>query len=141
MLGGVEEIIEDAKRRAGRKKKLTLVLRDLGGLIRAAGDIAVEKKKPVVSREDVIAARNLAAPIEAQVVMQAIEYTKDYKVFTTKGFNIARYGPPAPAHLGGVYLLLLVAERVDYLQVARKDPSPCRVKVQVLSPHLERSTY
>ncbi len=88
--GAVEEIIEDAKRRAGRKKKLTLVLRDLGGLIRAAGDIAVEKKKPVVSREDVIAARNLAAPIEAQVVMQAIEYTKDYKVFTTKGFSVGK---------------------------------------------------
>jgi Lon-like ATP-dependent protease len=34
------EIIEEAKRMAGRKKKITLNLRELGGLIRVAGDIA-----------------------------------------------------------------------------------------------------
>ena len=39
----INEIIEEARRRAGRKKKLTLILRDTGGLVRAAGDIAVEK--------------------------------------------------------------------------------------------------
>ncbi len=37
--GAVEEIMEEARRRSGRKEKLTLVLRDLGGLVRAAGDI------------------------------------------------------------------------------------------------------
>ena len=34
----VDEIIEEARRRANRKGHLTLRLRDLGGLIRAAGD-------------------------------------------------------------------------------------------------------
>ncbi|HUC38565.1 MAG TPA: ATP-dependent protease LonB [Candidatus Acidoferrum sp.] len=88
--GAVEEIIEEARRRAGRKKRLTLILRDLGGLIRAAGDIAVEHKKQVVTKEDVIAAKSLASSIEAQVVTQEIDYTKDYRVFTTKGFSIGK---------------------------------------------------
>src|SRR3989338_3591110 len=39
----VLEIIEEAKRRASRKGHLTLRLRELGGLIRAAGDVAVEQ--------------------------------------------------------------------------------------------------
>ncbi|MGC8699945.1 MAG: ATP-dependent protease LonB, partial [Candidatus Micrarchaeia archaeon] len=72
------EIIEEARRRSGRKKRLSLILRDLGGLVRAAGDIAIEKGRKVVTKEDVIAARELARPIEAQFVEQALEYRKDY---------------------------------------------------------------
>jgi ATP-dependent Lon protease len=86
----VDEIIEEARRRSGRKKKLTLVLRDLGGLIRAAGDIAVERNKKIVSRDDVIAAKQLAASIESQVVMQELEFRKDYRVFTTHGFSVGK---------------------------------------------------
>ncbi len=86
----VEEIIEEARRRAGRKNRLTLVLRDLGGLVRAAGDIAVEKGKKVVAREEVIAAKNLATPIESQVVAQELDYRKDYKVFSTKGYSVGK---------------------------------------------------
>ena len=86
----IEEIVEEARRRPGRKKKLTLILRDLGGLIRAAGDIAVEKKKKMVTKEDVIAAKNLAASIEAQVVMQELEFRKDYKVFSTHGYAVGK---------------------------------------------------
>ncbi len=86
----VEEIIEEARRRAGRKNRLTLVLRDLGGLVRAAGDIAVERGKKVVTREEVIAAKNLATPIESQVVAQELDYRKDYKVFSTKGYSVGK---------------------------------------------------
>ncbi len=88
--GAVEELFEEARRRAGRKKRLTLILRDLGGLIRAAGDIAIENNKKVVTKEDVIAAHRLANSIEAQVVNQEIEYRKDYKVFGTRGFSIGK---------------------------------------------------
>ncbi len=86
----VEEIIEEARRRAGRKKKLTLILRDLGGLVRAAGDLAVEKKQHIVTKADVVAARGLANSIEAQVVSEAIAYRKDYKVFNTSGYDIGK---------------------------------------------------
>jgi Lon-like ATP-dependent protease len=84
------EIINDAKRRAGRKRRLTLILRDLGGLVRAAGDIAVEKGKKLVSREEVLEALGFAKPIEAQYVEQELEYTKDYRVFDNKGYAIGK---------------------------------------------------
>ena len=86
----VDEIIEEAKRRSGRKKRMTLVLRDLGGLVRAAGDIAVEKKQSEVSRENVVAAKTLAASIEAQVVSQELEYRKGYDVFRVRGYSIGK---------------------------------------------------
>ncbi len=86
----VEEIIEEAKRRSGRKGRLSLILRDLGGLVRAAGDIAVEEGKKVVSRTDVIKAKTLSDSIETQVVRSAIENIKDYKVFTNKGYRVGR---------------------------------------------------
>ncbi len=86
----IDAIIEEARRRAGRKKRLTLILRDLGGLVRAAGDIAVERKRKIVTKEDVAAAKHLAQSIESQVVMQELEFRKDYRVFQTKGFAIGK---------------------------------------------------
>ncbi|MDE1761810.1 MAG: ATP-dependent protease LonB [Candidatus Micrarchaeota archaeon] len=85
-----EEIIEEARRRSGRKGRLSLILRDLGGLIRAAGDIAIEHGKHVVTKEEVTGAKRLAKPIEAQYIEQALEYRKDYRVFSTQGFGIGR---------------------------------------------------
>ncbi len=86
----IEEMIEEAKRRSGRKQKLTLILRDLGGLIRAAGDLAVENKHNITVKNDVINARKLAMPIESQAIAQAIEFKKDYRVFKTSGFSIGK---------------------------------------------------
>ncbi len=86
----IEEIIEEAKRRSGRKQRLTLILRDLGGLIRAAGDLAIENKHDVATKQDVIDARKLALPIESQAIAQAIEFKKDYRVFNTSGFSIGK---------------------------------------------------
>jgi lon-related putative ATP-dependent protease len=86
----IDEVIEEARRRAGRKKRLTLILRDLGGLVRAAGDIAIEKKKKYVTKEEVRAAKQLASPIEAQVVAQELEFRKDYRVFNTSGFAVGK---------------------------------------------------
>ena len=86
----VNELIEESRRRAGRKSRLTLVFRDLGGLIRASGDIAIEHKRKYVTREDVLAAKGLASPIESQVISQEIDFRKDYKVFNTSGFSIGK---------------------------------------------------
>ncbi len=88
--GAVQEIIDEAKRRSGRKNKLTLILRDLGGIIRAAGDIAVENKKDIVTRTDVLNSRKYAYPIESQAIAQSIEYKKDYRVFNTSGFSVGK---------------------------------------------------
>ncbi|MBU2476732.1 AAA family ATPase, partial [Candidatus Micrarchaeota archaeon] len=63
----VELIIFEAKRRAGRKNNLTLKLRDLGGLIRAAGDIAKEKGHKLVDEQDVFEAKTNAKTLEQQM--------------------------------------------------------------------------
>ena len=106
-------IINEARRRSGRKGKLTLALRDLGGLIRAAGDIAKENKESAVSEKDVKAALTLAKPIEAQLVEQSLEYRKDYQIFRTSGFAIGRVNGLAivgSSYLSSGVVLPIVAE-------------------------------
>ena len=83
--GAVAEIIKEAQKRAGRKGKLTLRLRELGGLIRVAGDIAREEKAKFVDVEHVIKAKKLAKPLEQQVADRLIEIKKEYKTFLNKG--------------------------------------------------------
>jgi Lon-like ATP-dependent protease len=84
----VGEIIHEAQRRAGRKGKLSLRLRELGGLIRAAGDVAFEKGDKFVTVGHVLEAKLIAKSLEQQVVDRAIEQRKDYKSFKTQGEEI-----------------------------------------------------
>ena len=86
----VEEIIFEARKRAERKHRLTLRLRDLGGLVRAAGDIAKEKGKKLVMAEDVFHAKMSARTLEQQMVDKVIEMKKDYDVYLTTGKAIGR---------------------------------------------------
>jgi len=86
----VEEIVREAQKRAGRKGHLTLRLRDLGGIVRAAGDIAVKKGKKVVEREDVLEALKLAKPLEKQLADWYIERKKEYQVIKSEGSEIGR---------------------------------------------------
>ncbi|MEM3364091.1 MAG: ATP-dependent protease LonB [Candidatus Micrarchaeia archaeon] len=88
--GAVEEIINSAKRMAGRKGKLTLRMRDLGGLIRAAGDIAVEQGAKVVEAKHVQQARSVASPLEQQIASKIIDFKKEYDVFANKGVAIGK---------------------------------------------------
>lgn len=62
----VEAVIAEARRRAGRPGKLTTLLRELGGLVRIAGDVAVEDKSPYVTAEHVQLALQYARTIEQQ---------------------------------------------------------------------------
>jgi Lon-like ATP-dependent protease len=64
---------------------LTLRLRELGGLIRVAGDIAREESKPVVTAEQVQAAKKIARSLEQQVADRYIEARKAYKTFLIEG--------------------------------------------------------
>lgn len=82
------EIIHEAQRRAGRKGKLSLRLRELGGLVRAAGDIAYEKGDKIVTQVHVLEAKKIAKSLEQQVVDRAIEQRQDYRSFKTKGEEI-----------------------------------------------------
>ena len=86
----VEEIIDEARRKAGRKKRLSLNLRELGGLVRAAGDIANEEKAKHVNEKHVMTARGLAQTIEQQVSRRFVESRKDYPVFATEGSSVGK---------------------------------------------------
>lgn len=84
----VGEIIREDQRRAGRKGKLSLRLRELGGLIRAAGDVAVERGDKVVTVAHVLESKKIARSLEQQVADRAIEQRKEYRSFKTTGEEI-----------------------------------------------------
>ncbi|MAG08369.1 ATP-dependent protease LonB [Candidatus Woesearchaeota archaeon] len=86
----VQEIIEEARRRANRKGHLSLRLRELGGIIRASGDLAKEKGAKLVTREHVIRAKNIARSLEQQIADKYIERKKEYNVIITEGNRVGR---------------------------------------------------
>ena len=84
------EMIEEARRRANRKGHLTLRLRELGGLIRAAGDIAKEEGKELVTRKHILKAKLIAKTLEQQIADKYIERKKEYAVIRTTGEQVGR---------------------------------------------------
>ncbi|SEW06699.1 ATP-dependent protease LonB [Halobacterium jilantaiense] len=86
----VRELILEAKRRAGRKDHLTLKLRDLGGLVRVAGDIARSEGHDLTQREDVLEAKKRSRSIEQQFVDNYIERRKDYELGTSNEEAVGR---------------------------------------------------
>ncbi len=86
----VDAIIEEAKRRANRKGHLTLRLRELGGLIRAAGDMAVEDKAKLVMKKHIMNAKKIARTLEQQIADKIIEQKKEYQVIMTEGKRVGR---------------------------------------------------
>src|SRR3990170_2293767 len=83
--GAVLEILREAQRRAGRRGQLTLRLRELGGLIRVAGDMAGEHSPPLVTADHRVGAEKIARALEQQVADRIIERGKEYKTFVTEG--------------------------------------------------------
>ncbi|MFP9192000.1 ATP-dependent protease LonB [Natronosalvus vescus] len=81
----VEEVILEAMRRAGRKEHLTLLFRNLGGLVRVAGDIARAEDTEFTTREHVLQAKSRSRSIEQQLADDYIERRKDYELQVNKG--------------------------------------------------------
>ena len=86
----VEAIIQEARIRAGTSQKLTLRLRELGGLVRAAGDLAREENSVLVQPDHIKRAKRLARTLEQQIVDKHIENKKKYEVMLTTGSKIGR---------------------------------------------------
>ncbi|MFH1398529.1 MAG: ATP-dependent protease LonB [Candidatus Woesearchaeota archaeon] len=86
----VGEIIEEARRRSNRKGHLSLRLRDLGGLVRAAGDVAKEHGAKFVERKHVTDSKAIARTLEQQISDKYIEQKKEYRVIMTTGKKIGR---------------------------------------------------
>jgi Lon-like ATP-dependent protease len=108
----VEVILFEAKRRAGRKGKLTLKLRDLGGLVRAAGDLAKEKGHLLVLPADVYDARISARTLEQQMVSKSLEQKKEYEVYKSVGFAIGRVNGLAVSGDGDAGLILPIEAEI-----------------------------
>ncbi|MBN2454761.1 ATP-dependent protease LonB [Candidatus Woesearchaeota archaeon] len=86
----VEAIITEARKMANRKGHLTLRMREIGGLVRAAGDLATEQGKKFVGKEDVKRALLIARTLEQQIADKLIEHRKEYEVIITKGEKVGR---------------------------------------------------
>jgi Lon-like ATP-dependent protease len=84
----VQEIINESRKRAGRKGYLTLKLRDLGGLIRVAGDLAKEDNAKCVTREHVLRGKNYAATFEQQIAKVYTKEKKEYQLIRNKGQEV-----------------------------------------------------
>ena len=87
---GVAVILREAQRRAGRRGKLSLRLRELGGLVRIAGDLACEEGAQFTTSRHVLAARNIAKPLEQQVADRMIERRQEYSLVVNSGNRIGR---------------------------------------------------
>ncbi|MGM5481141.1 MAG: ATP-dependent protease LonB [Nanobdellota archaeon] len=99
----VEYIVEEARRRANRKNHLTLRLRELGGFVRSAGDIAVEHGDKLVDVKHIRLAKENARGLEQQLADRYIENKKDYDVIVTKGQRVGRVNGLAVIGGGGSY--------------------------------------
>ena len=68
---GVNEILKESRRRARKidneKGSLSMRLRDMGGLIRAAGDIAIDDGKELILGKHVKQALKRSRPVEEQI--------------------------------------------------------------------------
>ncbi len=103
-MAAVEEIIKEARKRAGRKGYLTLKLRDLGGLIRVAGDIAREAGATYVEPKHVRLAKKYAATIESQISRRYTKEKKEYQVILNEGKVVGRVNGLAVIGDSGIVL-------------------------------------
>jgi Lon-like ATP-dependent protease len=86
----IDEIIREARRRSNRKGHLTLKLRDMGGLIRVAGDIARQEKAELTTAAHVVTAKKTARSIEDQVSDEITRHLREYEMTVVEGTRIGR---------------------------------------------------
>lgn len=86
----VEVMIDEARRMASTSGKLTVRLRELGGLVRAAGDIAIEQEAKFVEPKHIVEAKKISKTLEQQIADKYIEAKKKYDVIVTQGTRVGR---------------------------------------------------
>ncbi len=86
----VAEILREAKRRSGHKGHLTVKLRDLGGLVRVAGDLAIKDGATITTVDHVLSAKKIARSVEDQVSDEYIKQTRDYDLTIVEGVSVGR---------------------------------------------------
>ncbi len=103
----VAEIMREAKRRSGRKGHLSLMLRDLGGLIRVAGDVARAEGAGFTNVSHVMQAKKMARSVEQQLADRYLERRKDYSMFHSSGDEVGRVNGLAVMGDSGIVLPIM----------------------------------
>jgi len=106
----IEEVIREGQRRSNRKGHLTLKLRDMGGLIRVAGDIARQEGADTTTAEHVLKAKQSARSIEQQVSDEYITRIRDYDLSVVTGTQVGRVNGLAVMGSDSGSILPIVAE-------------------------------
>lgn len=88
--GAMFEVLREARRRSNRKGHLTLKLRDIGGLIRVAGDLARQEGADITMAKHVITAKSTARSIEDQISDEYIRRSRDYDITVVEGTRVGR---------------------------------------------------
>ena len=88
--GSTSLILKEAQRRSGRRGKLSLRLRELGGLVRIAGDLAAEEGAELTCADHVTRARMIAKPLEQQVADRYLERQAEYAMLVNRGNRVGR---------------------------------------------------
>ena len=83
-------VLKEAQRRSGRRGKLSLRLRELGGLVRIAGDLAAEESAELTRSVHVTRAREIAKPLEQQVADRYLERQSEYALLVNRGHRVGR---------------------------------------------------
>jgi len=103
----VAEIMREAKRRSGRKGQLTLMLRDLGGLIRVSGDVARANGTGLTEVDHVMQAKKMARSVEQQLADRYMERRKDYSMIHSTGDEVGRVNGLAVMGDSGIVLPIM----------------------------------
>jgi Lon-like ATP-dependent protease len=103
----VSEVMREAKRRSGRKGHLTLMLRDLGGLVRVSGDIARANGSNLTEVDHVKEAKRMARSVEQQLADRYMERRRDYSMFHSSGDEVGRVNGLAVMGDSGIVLPIM----------------------------------
>lgn len=87
--GAFLEIAAEAGRMASGRGKLTTRFRELGGLIRAAGDLAHRERSELVERIHVEKAREIVLPLEKQIARSS-SHSVQHRLYLTEGKKVGQ---------------------------------------------------
>ncbi|WP_165076696.1 ATP-dependent protease LonB, partial [Methanogenium sp. MK-MG] len=106
----IDELLLEARRRSNRKGHLTLKLRDMGGLIRVAGDLARQEGAEIATAKHVLDAKSMARSIEDQVSDEYIRRSREYDLTVVEGAEVGRVNGLAVMGTDSGSVLPIVAE-------------------------------